>query len=100
MHTGRVWPYVLGPVQHKGLDFAPTIIGLLLPVPVAIVLGFLCLLKHLDSSCDFRTGCHDLPINQGRRGNRVPRFQRFCQLYHTQAIGDERHIVFECPALP
>ena len=47
----------------------------------------------------FRTGCHGLPVDQGRWGNRVPRLQRFCQLCNNQAIGDERHIVFECPAL-
>jgi hypothetical protein len=47
----------------------------------------------------FRTGCHGLPVDQGRWGNRVPRSERFCHLCNTQAIGDERHIVFECPAL-
>ena len=47
----------------------------------------------------FRTGCHGLPVDQGRRGNRVPRLERYCNLCNSQAIGDERHIVFECPAL-
>ena len=53
MHTGRIWPCVLGPVQHKGLDFVPMRTGLLLPVPVVIVLGFLCLPPRFDSSCAF-----------------------------------------------
>ena len=47
----------------------------------------------------FRTGCHGLPVDQGRWGTRVPRSERFCHLCNIQAIGDERHIVFECPAL-
>jgi len=55
--------------------------------------------KRLRLFLRFRTGCHNLPIDQGRRGHRVPRLERFCQLCTTQAIGDERHIVFACPAL-
>jgi hypothetical protein len=53
MHTGRIWPCVLGPVQHKGLDFVPMRAGLLLPIPVVIVLGFLCLPPRFHSSCAF-----------------------------------------------
>ena len=51
--VNRVWPCVLGPVQHKGLDFVPMRTGLPLPVPVAIVLGSLCLPPRSDSSCAF-----------------------------------------------
>ena len=46
----------------------------------------------------FRTGCHDLPIVLGRF-TRVPRSQRLCAACHTAQIGDERRLVFECPAL-
>ena len=55
--------------------------------------------KTLRLFLRFRTGCHNLPVDHGRRGTRVPRLQRFCQLCNTQTIGDERHLVFECPAL-
>jgi hypothetical protein len=99
MHTGRVWPSVLGPVQCKELKLVPLKIVLLLQAPVPTGLELLCLLKHLYSSCDSRTGCHDLRIDPGIRGNQVPRLQRFCQLCNNQAIDDERHIVLECPAL-
>ena len=53
MPTGTVSPYVLGPARHKGLDFVPMRLGLLLPIPVAIVLGSLCLPPPSDSSFVF-----------------------------------------------
>ena len=59
-----------------------------LPVPAAKLRAFL----------RFRTGCHDLPIVLGRF-TRVPRSQRLCTACHTAQTGNERHLVFECPAL-
>ena len=46
----------------------------------------------------FRMGCHSLPNVSGRWA-RVPRAQRVCLHCAQQIIGDERHLVFECPAL-
>ncbi len=46
----------------------------------------------------FRMGCHSLPNVSGRWA-RVPRPQRLCMRCAQQIIGDERHLVFECPAL-
>lgn len=46
----------------------------------------------------FRTGCHQLPIVSGRL-SRIPRSQRLCSACNTSSIGDEMHMIFECPAL-
>ena len=46
----------------------------------------------------FRTGSHLLPIEQGRHLC-LPRRRRVCRLCHTGALGDERHMLLECPAL-
>ncbi len=46
----------------------------------------------------FRMGCHSLPNVSGRWA-RIPRPQRLCMRCAQQVIGDERHLVFECPAL-
>ena len=51
----------------------------------------------------FRLSAHSLPIEVGRRlkGNNntpVPRFARTCPLCPGRHVGDERHLVFECPA--
>ena len=46
----------------------------------------------------FRMGSHLLPIEQGRH-LRLPRHTRVCRLCHTGALGDERHMLLECPAL-
>ena len=43
-------------------------------------------------------GSHLLPIEQGRH-LRLPRHRRVCRLCHTGALGDERHMLLECPAL-
>ena len=42
----------------------------------------------------FRMGSHLLPIEQS-----LPRHRRVCRLCHTGALGDERHMLLECPAL-
>ena len=46
----------------------------------------------------FRLSCHSLPIEQGRRA-KMPRTMHFCPLCPGHHVGDERHLVLECPAL-
>ena len=58
-----------------------------LPLPAAVVRTFV----------RFRAGCHDLPNVAGRR-TMTPRFLRHCPMC-AAALGDEMHLVFECPAL-
>ncbi len=46
----------------------------------------------------FRVGAHSLPVEQGRiEMPQVPRHLRRCAFCATNAIGDERHCVFDCP---
>ena len=59
-----------------------------LPLPAAVLRKFL----------RFRAGCHGLPIDLGRH-SRIPRSQRRCPGCDGAAVGDERHLVFECPVL-
>ena len=61
------------------------------------------LMQPLSAHCmrvllRFRVGAHSLPVVQGRRTG-APRAQRLCLLCDQRAVGDERHMVFECPAL-
>ena len=53
-----------------------------------------CLLTFLQ----FRMGCHGLPNDVGGR-RRIPRMQRSCPRCAMHGIANERHLVFECPAL-
>ena len=46
----------------------------------------------------FRMGCHALPVETGRHHN-IPRSSRVCTHCTTGSVGDERHLLFECPAL-
>ena len=46
----------------------------------------------------FRMGSHHLPVEEGRHFN-LPRASRVCNLCNTAALGDERHMLLECPAL-
>ena len=47
----------------------------------------------------FRTGYHELPIDMGSRGkDPIPRQERLCKLCEG-GLGDELHLVFDCPAL-
>ena len=39
-----------------------------------------------------------LPIEQGRQ-LQLPRHRHMCKLCHAGALGDERHLLLECPAL-
>ena len=45
----------------------------------------------------FRLGCHKLPIVT-RRNQGAPRDARLCLLCDQHALGDEYHMLFECPA--
>ena len=61
------------------------------------------LMQPLSARCmrillRFRLGAHSLPVVMGRRTG-TPRAQRLCQQCDQHAVGDERHMVFECPAL-
>ncbi len=48
----------------------------------------------------FRMGCHRLPRDEGSWARpEVPRLDRVCQLCGAGTLGDERHLVFECPDL-
>ncbi len=59
-----------------------------LPLPVT----------KLRSIFHFRVGAHSLPVEQGRiEMPKVPRHLRRCTFCATNAIGDERHCVFDCP---
>ncbi len=52
----------------------------------------------LRSIFHFRVGAHSLPVEQGRiQMPKVPRHLRRCTFCATNAIGDERHCVFDCP---
>ena len=46
----------------------------------------------------FGMGSHMLLIEQGRH-LQLPRHRRVCKLCHAGALGDERHLLLECPAL-
>ncbi len=59
-----------------------------LPLPVT----------KLRSIFHFRVGAHSLPVEHGRiEMPKVPRHLRRCTFCATNAIGDERHCVFDCP---
>ena len=48
----------------------------------------------------FRMACHRLPRDEGSWARpQVPRLERSCRLCATGALGNERHIIFECPEL-
>ena len=46
----------------------------------------------------FRMGSHLLPIEQGHH-LRLPRHRHVYRICHTEALGDERHMLMGCPAL-
>ena len=48
----------------------------------------------------FRMGCHRLPRDEGSWARpRVPGLERICHLCATGTLGDEKHLIFECPEL-
>ncbi len=60
----------------------------MLPLPVT----------KLRSIFRFRVGAPSLPVEQGSiEMPQVPRHLRRCTFCATDAIGDERHCVFDCP---
>ena len=46
----------------------------------------------------FRMGCHGLRRDIAAWAG-IPRLHRFCNICQHRTIGDEKHLVFECPAL-
>ena len=46
----------------------------------------------------FRMGCHRLPRDEGSWIG-SPRLERVCHLCATGTVGDEKHLIFECPEL-
>ena len=46
----------------------------------------------------FRMGFHRLPREVAAWAG-IPRLQRICNMCQHRTIGDEKHLVFECPAL-
>ena len=52
----------------------------------------------LNRILGFRMGSHHLPVEEGRHFN-LPWASRVCNLCNTDALGDERHMLLECPAL-
>ena len=57
--------------------------------------------RRLQRFLQFRLGCHCLPIATGRFAGaaHVDRAQRVCLSCNAGALGDERHLIFECTAL-
>ena len=54
---------------------------------------------HISLAClPFRMDCHGLPRDVAAWAG-IPRLQRFCSTCQYRTIGDEKHLVFECPAL-
>ena len=62
------------------------------------ILSILFPTGHISQAEQANMGSHLLPIEQGRH-LRLPRHRRVCRLCHTGALGDERHMLLECPAL-
>ena len=54
--------------------------------------------KHLRSFLRFRLGCRNLPVDRLCLSG-VPRNERKCRKCSLDKLGDERHFLFECPAL-
>ena len=49
----------------------------------------------------FRLGCHGLPVAIGRLAGagHVDRANRVCLACNSGAVGDEKHMIFECAAI-
>ena len=54
--------------------------------------------RRIGSYLRFRLGCSTLPVVLGRRDH-TPRHRRHCQQRDAAVVGDERHMIFECPAV-
>ena len=57
--------------------------------------------RRIQRFLQFRLGCHGLPIVTGRLAGagHVDRANRVCLACNSGAIGDEKHMIFECTAL-
>ena len=54
--------------------------------------------KNMKRFLQFRLGCHKLPIATGRRTG-VARTCRLCTFSDAGAVGDKKHLLFECAQL-
>ncbi len=75
--------------SHMGLAHALCSARSLLDLP----LSMRCMHRFLR----FRMGCHKLPRDTGCLLG-VPRQDRICMMCQQGVLGDEKHLVFECPA--
>ena len=120
-------PFLRGAIQHHGSSHADVVTPALqlyldsLPCcnwfQVMDIFGFLLYVSWLsqNAACPsywespmgnaklhrilrFRMGSHQLPVEEGRHFN-LPRASRVCNLCSADALGDERHMLLECPAL-
>ncbi|DBA73557.1 TPA: hypothetical protein ACH3X2_009800 [Trebouxia sp. C0005] len=57
--------------------------------------------RRMQRFLHFRLGCHGLPIAAGRIAGaaHIARANRVCLACNSGAVGDERHLIFECTAL-
>ena len=57
--------------------------------------------RGMQRFLQFRLGCHSLPVAAGRLAGaaHVDRAHRVCLACNSGAVGDEKHLVFECAAL-
>ena len=57
--------------------------------------------RRMQRFLQFRLGCHGLPVATGRLAGagHVDRANRVCLACNSGAIGDEKHMIFECTAL-
>ena len=61
---------------------------------------FLVSVASMKRLLRFHTGCHGLLRDEGSWArSEVPRLERVCQFCGVGTLGDERHLVFECPEL-
>ena len=63
---------------------------LLLDIPVSAT--------YMKGLLRFSMGCHRLPSDEGSWARpSIPRLERICRLCTTCTLGDEKHLIFECP---
>ena len=55
-------------------------------------------LRRMQRFLRLRMGCHKLPRDTGCWLH-VPRQYRICTMCQQGVLGDEKHLVFDCPAL-
>ena len=57
--------------------------------------------RRMQRFLQFRLGCHGLPVAIGRLAGagHVDRANRVCLACKSGAIGDEKHMIFECAAM-